>query len=66
MLGGSIYSTEKNTEALVVATKEIGLEVNADKSKYMVVSRDQNEGRSQILVIGPLKGWKSSNIWEQR
>ena len=33
-------------EALVVAKKEIGLEVNADKTKYMVMSRDQNAGRS--------------------
>jgi len=30
----------------VVATKEIGLEVNADKTKYMITSRDQNAGRS--------------------
>ena len=28
--------------ALVVASKEIGLEVNADKTQYMVMSRDQN------------------------
>ena len=27
---------KKNAEALLVATKEIGLEVNADKTKYMV------------------------------
>ena len=26
-------------------TKEIGLEVSADKTKYMVMSRDQNDGR---------------------
>jgi len=30
------------TEALVVASKEIRLEVNSDKTKYMVMSRDQN------------------------
>jgi hypothetical protein len=32
--------------ALVVATKEIGLEVNADKTKYVVMSRNKNAGRS--------------------
>jgi hypothetical protein len=33
---------KNNTEALVVASKGIGLEVNADKTKYMVMSGDQN------------------------
>jgi hypothetical protein len=36
----------------VVATKEIGLEVNADKTKYMVMSRDQNARRSHSMKIG--------------
>ena len=36
---------KENAEALVAATREIGLEVSADKTKYMVVSRDQNAGR---------------------
>ena len=36
----------KNSEALVVGGKETGLEVNSDKTKYMVMSRDQNAGRS--------------------
>ena len=36
---------KENSEALVVPTKEIGLEVNADKTKYMVMSRDRNAGR---------------------
>ena len=35
VLGGSVDPVKKNSEALVVATKEIGLEVNAHKSKYM-------------------------------
>jgi hypothetical protein len=34
-----------------VASKEIGLEVNADKTKYMVMSRDQNAGRSHSMKI---------------
>jgi hypothetical protein len=33
-----VNSIKKNTEALVVATKDIGLEINADKIKYMVMS----------------------------
>jgi hypothetical protein len=66
ILGGGLHKKKKKAEALVVATKEIGLEVNADKTKYMIISRDQNAGRSQIqrLIIVRLKGWKSSNIWE--
>jgi len=36
---------------LIVASKEIGLEVNADKSKYMVMSRDQNAGQSHSMKI---------------
>jgi hypothetical protein len=42
---------KKNTDTLLVGSKEIGLEVNADKPKYMVISRDQNVGRSHNLNI---------------
>jgi hypothetical protein len=38
ILGKSIYTIKKNTNALVVASKDIGLEVNGDKTKYMVMS----------------------------
>ena len=38
-------------EALLVATKEIGLEVNVDKIKYMVMSRDRNAGRGHSVKI---------------
>ena len=43
-LGGSIHTLKENAEALVAATREIGLEVTADKTKYKVMSRDQNAG----------------------
>ena len=42
IVGGSIHTLMENAEALVAATREIGLEVSADKTKYMVMSRDQN------------------------
>jgi hypothetical protein len=48
-LGGSVHAVKKNTEALVAANKEIGLEVNTDKIKYMVMSRDQNAGRNHSI-----------------
>jgi hypothetical protein len=48
-LGRSVHSTKKNTTALVVAVKEIGLEVNYDKTKYLVMSRDENAGRSRNI-----------------
>ena len=38
ILGGSVDTVKKNAEAFVAATKEIGLEVNAHKTKYMAVS----------------------------
>jgi hypothetical protein len=51
MLGESVNTIKKNTDALVVASKEIGLELHADKSKYMIMSQDQNSGRNQGLKI---------------
>ena len=41
---GSARTVKGNAEALLVATKKIGLEVNADKTKYTVKSRDQKAG----------------------
>ena len=41
----------ENAEALVAATRENGLEVSADKTKYMVMSRDQNAGQIQSVRI---------------
>jgi len=48
ILGGSVHTIKKNTEALVVVSQETGLEVNADKTKYMVVSR-QDAGQSHSI-----------------
>jgi hypothetical protein len=58
ILGGSVHTVKENAKAFLVAAKEIGLEVNAGKSKHMVMSRDQDAERSHNvkLIIVPLKG----------
>ena len=48
---GETYIVKKNAVVLVVARKEVGLEVNTDENKYMVISRDQNAGRSYNMKI---------------
>jgi len=49
ILGRSIHAIKENAESLLVGIKENGLEVNADKTKYMVMSRDQNAKRSHNI-----------------
>jgi len=51
ILEGSVHTVKENAAALIVASKETGLEVNADKTKYMVMSRDQNAGQSRSMKI---------------
>jgi hypothetical protein len=40
IMGGSIHTIRKNTDALVVASKEMRLEVNTDKTLHMAMSQD--------------------------
>jgi len=49
MLRGSVNTIKENAEALIVASQETGPEVNADKTKYTVMSRGQNTGRSHNI-----------------
>jgi len=67
ILGGSVPTVKENVEALVVASKEIGLEVNADETKYIVMSRDQNAGQSHNIETDNSSFEKEEefNIWEQ-
>jgi hypothetical protein len=51
ILGGSVHTVQGNAEALVAASKEIGLEVNCDKTRYVVMSGEQNAGRSHSIKI---------------
>jgi hypothetical protein len=44
LLGDNIDTINKNTETLIDSSKEVGPEVNTEKTKYMLGSRDQNAG----------------------
>jgi hypothetical protein len=51
LLGDNIGTIKKNTEMLIDASKEVGLEINVDKTKYMLLSRHQNEGQNQDIKL---------------
>ncbi|KAJ4445576.1 hypothetical protein ANN_12257 [Periplaneta americana] len=54
MLGENPQTIRENTGILLEASKEIGLEVNPEKTKYMIMSRDQNIVRNGNIKIGNL------------
>jgi hypothetical protein len=45
--GGNTHTVAKNIEALLVSSKETGLEVNADKAKYMIFLVTSTQRKSQ-------------------
>jgi hypothetical protein len=49
ILGGSIHTVKQNTDILAVASEETGQEVNPEKTKYMIMSRDQTTGQNQNI-----------------
>jgi hypothetical protein len=59
-----VHTVRENAEVLVVATKQTGLEVNVDKTKYMVMSRNRSAGRGHRVKIDN-SSIESSNIWER-
>jgi hypothetical protein len=50
-MGDNIDTTKKNTETLIDARKEVGSEINVDKTKYMLLSRHQNVGQNRDIKI---------------
>jgi hypothetical protein len=51
LLGDNIDTIKKNTETLIDASKEIGLEINVDKTEYMLLYRHQNVGQNRDVKI---------------
>jgi hypothetical protein len=51
LLGDNIDTVERKTETLIDASKEVGLEINIEKTKYMLLSHYQNAGQNQETKI---------------
>jgi hypothetical protein len=68
LLGDNIDTRKRNTETLIDASKEVGLEVNVEKTKYMLVSRYQNADQIRRIKItkNHLKLCHSSRIGERQ
>jgi hypothetical protein len=52
IVGDNIDTIQRNKKALLDASKEVGLEVNPEKTKYMLMSRCQKAGQMQSIKIG--------------
>jgi hypothetical protein len=50
-LGGSVNTIKENSKTLLEARKDIGLEINAEETKYMIMSSYPNSGQDQNIRI---------------
>jgi hypothetical protein len=51
IVGENIDTIQRNTKALLDASKGVGLEVNPEKTKYMLESRCQKAGQGHSITI---------------
>jgi hypothetical protein len=51
LLGGSVNTIKENSESLLEDSRDIGLEINAEKTKYMIMSRHRNSGQNKNVTI---------------
>jgi hypothetical protein len=66
-LGSSINTIKENIETLLEATTDFGLEMNAEETKYMIMSHHPNSGWNQNIRAAnkSFEMWKNSNTWGQ-
>jgi hypothetical protein len=52
LLGDDITTINKNTETLIDGSKVVGLEINVEKSMYVLLSHHQNAGQNRHIKLG--------------
>jgi hypothetical protein len=51
LLGYSVNTIKENSETLLEANRDVGLEINAEKTKYMIMSPYLKSGQNQNIRI---------------
>jgi hypothetical protein len=51
LLGDSVNTINENSETLLEASRDIGLEINAEKTKYMIMSHHLNSRQNHNIRI---------------
>jgi hypothetical protein len=62
LLGNSANTIKENSKSLLEASRDIGLETNAEKTKYMIMSHHPNSGQDQNTRIAN-ESFENSNTW---
>jgi hypothetical protein len=64
LLGYGVNTIKENSETLLEASRDIGLEINAEKTKYMIVSHPNSEQNQNIWIANEsFEEVANSNTW---
>jgi hypothetical protein len=62
LLGNGVNTIKENSETLLEGSRDIGLEINAEKTKYMIMWHAW--GRGEVFTGFWLGGLKARDHWE--
>jgi hypothetical protein len=68
LLGDSVNTIKANAETLLEASRDVGLEINAEKTKCVIMSRHLNSGQNQNIRMAneSFESGAKFKIWGRR